>query len=94
MIWQRSDYTPKDCEATLDVGNNEVLIVTDAIDHHSNLGKMVEQFRSSFSTQIEMINLNDLHIKGSFLGCISCGYDNTCIYEDQGCRYTCLGWRD
>lgn len=83
LNWQNIDYTPNDCVATLDVDNKKVLIVTDAVDYHSNLGKMVEQFRSSFFTQIEMINLNDLNIKGSCLGCISCGYDNRCVYEGK-----------
>jgi hypothetical protein len=30
-----------------------------------------------------MINLNNLDIKGGCLGCIRCGHDNTCIYQDK-----------
>jgi hypothetical protein len=30
-----------------------------------------------------VINLHDVDIKGGCLGCIQCGYDNTCVYGDK-----------
>lgn len=30
-----------------------------------------------------MVNLRDLDIKGSCLGCLQCGYDNRCVYQDK-----------
>jgi len=57
--------------------------VADIESHHKNLIRMIERFKASFSTEIETINLRDLHIKGSCLGCIHCGYDNQCVYEGK-----------
>lgn len=44
---------------------------------------MIERFKASFSGEIETINLRDLDIKGSCLGCVQCGYDNQCVYQDK-----------
>ncbi|MHA1746839.1 MAG: NAD(P)H-dependent oxidoreductase [Promethearchaeota archaeon] len=46
----------------------------------SNLANMIQQFKASFTEPIEEINLWDLKINGSCLGCIQCGYDNHCAY--------------
>jgi hypothetical protein len=32
---------------------------------------------------VETINLNNVDIKGSCLGCIQCGYDNNCVYGER-----------
>ena len=83
LIWRDFDYTPDDVKSKTDVGNKKILIVTDAGNHQRNLVRMIERFKASFSTEIETINLCDLHIKGSCLGCIHCGYDNKCVYEGK-----------
>jgi hypothetical protein len=44
---------------------------------------MVERFRSSFEKTPELVNINDIDIKGGCLGCIRCGYDNTCAYTGK-----------
>ncbi len=44
---------------------------------------MLERFGQSFSSHVEVLNLNDVDIKGGCLGCIKCGYDNTCAYEGK-----------
>lgn len=77
------DYNPGDVKNKTDVGNKKILIVADIESHHKNLVSMVERFKASFTTEIEIINLRDLHIKGSCLGCIHCGYDNQCVYEGK-----------
>lgn len=85
VTWRDFDYAPGDAVAAdkIDAGKNKVLIVTDSQDHHPNLAGMVERFRASFSGETETINLHDLDIKGSCLGCIHCGYDNQCVYQDK-----------
>jgi hypothetical protein len=44
---------------------------------------MIERFSRSFSSDVEIIDLNDVNIKGGCLGCIQCGYDNSCTYGDK-----------
>ena len=44
---------------------------------------MIERFSRAFSNPVELINLNELEIKGGCLGCVQCGYDNRCVYEGK-----------
>ena len=83
VTWRDFDYAPGDVENKIDVGNKKVLILTDSQDHQTNLVRMIETFRASFSSEIEVINLWDIDIKGACLGCIQCGYDNKCVYEGK-----------
>ncbi len=65
------------------LGEKRVLIVSDVekgTNNSSNLQKMINKFKESFSEEIEEVNLWDLNIKGSCLGCIQCGHDNQCSY--------------
>ena len=59
-----------------------MLVLTDAYDGNTNLGKMIERFRQSFADEIDVIDLNDVDIRGACLGCMRCGYDYTCTYQD------------
>jgi multimeric flavodoxin WrbA len=77
------DYIPGKSKGDVDIGRKKMLLVTDVEDKQSNLAKMVNRFRSSFATEIETVNLHDLAIKGSCLGCIHCSYDNHCVYEGK-----------
>ena len=83
LIWENFDYMPLDVKNKIDVSGKKILIVTDAENHQNNLVKMIEMFQMVFSIEIETINLYDIHIKGSCLGCINCGYDNKCVYEGK-----------
>ena len=75
-------YNPSKVEKAdkITIENKKILVVSDAIDENSNLGKMIHRFQDCFSNQIEIINIYDVDIKGGCLGCIQCGYDNQCIY--------------
>jgi len=67
----------------IDNVGKKILIVTDASDNQINLVNMIERFKKSFLEKIEVINLNSIDIKGGCLGCIHCGYDNVCVYQDK-----------
>jgi multimeric flavodoxin WrbA len=43
---------------------------------------MIERFSSCFDEKPEILSLRDLGMKGGCLGCIQCGYDNVCAYDD------------
>ena len=67
------------------VGNmgKRIIVVTDAKPDQTKLTHMVERFVSSFSSPIDFVNLRELDIKGGCLGCMKCGYDNTCVYSGK-----------
>ncbi|MFW9900356.1 MAG: NAD(P)H-dependent oxidoreductase [Candidatus Thorarchaeota archaeon] len=65
----------------INVDNKKIVILTDSNSRSINLTNMIERFRNSFSKEIQVINISDIDIKGGCLGCIQCGYDNTCVYE-------------
>jgi multimeric flavodoxin WrbA len=76
-------YLPGDVKNKVDSGSKKVVVLTDSTDKQTNLGKMIDRFSSSFSGKIEVIDLNDVDIKGGCLGCIQCGYDYSCAYGNK-----------
>jgi multimeric flavodoxin WrbA len=64
----------------ISTNGKNVLVVTDSTDESTNLGRMVQRFKKSFSEQIEVININDVDIKGGCIACVQCGYDHKCSY--------------
>jgi multimeric flavodoxin WrbA len=83
LIYSNFEYIPSDPKEKIDIGSKKVTVITDSDDINTNLGKMIDRFKKSFSNEIEVINLNNLDIKGGCLGCCQCGLDNICIYQDQ-----------
>jgi multimeric flavodoxin WrbA len=83
------EYTPEMEGKKENPGEHRVVIVTDSRDPHTNLGKMVAKLKNSLSRGVEVFDLNDIHIQGGCLGCIRCGYDNTCAYQgkDEFCEW-------
>lgn len=80
------NYLPKgkvSDENKIDTEGKKILILTDSLDEETNLGKMIKRFRIAFSGKTDVININDIDIKGGCLGCIQCGYDNQCVYKEK-----------
>lgn len=77
-------YEPQGCfQPTVNHSDKKILILTDCMPDQTNLTRMIERLKGCFSNSIQVVNLFDIEIKGGCLGCIQCGYDNTCIYEDK-----------
>ncbi|SMC89911.1 NAD(P)H-dependent oxidoreductase [Sporomusa malonica] len=83
LYLQPSEYTPKTSPNPIDTCGRKIVIITDAEQDHSNLKQMVDRVAEHFTGQAEVINLHDIDIKGGCLGCIRCGYDNTCAYSGK-----------
>jgi len=83
LTYRKFDYVPGNSEEKIDAKGKKIIILTDAENDQTHLLRMIDKFRKSFSDHIEMINLNNLDIKGGCLGCIRCGHDNTCIYQGK-----------
>ena len=72
----------------LQSNGKKILIISDlepptASYPSNNLVKMIHRFKTSFGEPVEEINLRDLDIKGSCLGCLQCGYANHCVYTGK-----------
>jgi multimeric flavodoxin WrbA len=67
----------------LSVQGKKVLIVSDVETGQTNLQRMLDKFRAAFQEEVDTINLHDLDIKGSCIGCLRCGYDNQCTYTGK-----------
>jgi len=75
-------YQPTRPETRIGTKGKKVLVLTDTYDSNTNLGKMINRFEQSFADRIDVIDLNDIDIQGACLGCMRCGYDYTCVYQD------------
>jgi hypothetical protein len=67
-------------ESKVEGNGKKILLLVDSDNRQGNLIKMAEQFRKAFPFGIEMINLQQVDMKGGCLGCLQCGYDYTCAY--------------
>jgi len=76
-------YVPGKARTKIDNSRKKMIIITDSVDKKTNLGRMIERFKQSFSHEVEISNLHDLDIKGGCLGCIQCSQDNVCVYQDE-----------
>ncbi|MBP2652792.1 MAG: hypothetical protein H6Q73_361 [Firmicutes bacterium] len=83
ILNQGSEYVPGSQQRKFDAGGLKVVIVTDAEEYQINLKRMIESMTARFSGQAEVFNLHNVDIKGGCLGCIKCGYDNTCAYSGK-----------
>ena len=64
----------------IDSRGKKILVVSDETSENTNLGNMIKRFKDSFSSEIKIINLNDIDIKGGCISCLQCGYDHKCSY--------------
>jgi multimeric flavodoxin WrbA len=83
LACSKFSYAPGKVKDKVDTRGKRIVVVTDVKDNGSNLAKMVERFRESFSQDIDVVNLYDIDIKGGCLGCTECGFDNICVYEGK-----------
>jgi len=65
-------YEPGQTTNNVDTKGKKVLVLTDDNNQDCNIGKMIDRFKGSFSSDIEVINLNDIDIHGACLGCMRC----------------------
>jgi multimeric flavodoxin WrbA len=82
LTFSEFEYQPTRPEKRIETKGKKVLVLTDSYDCNTNLGKMITRFTHSFDSEINVINLNDVDIRGACLGCMRCGYDYTCVYQD------------
>jgi multimeric flavodoxin WrbA len=84
----RFRYEPVGPPRTVDTGGKRVVILSDHgktghVNGNENLSRMVNRMDDIFGESAEIVNLNDIDIKGGCLGCLRCGYDYRCAYEGK-----------
>ena len=86
LIFSDFTYQPKEPGLRVDPGKKKVLVLTDSNDSNTNLGKMIQRFKQSFASEIDVIDLKDVDIRGACLGCMRCGYDYIVCLSRRVCR--------
>jgi multimeric flavodoxin WrbA len=76
-------YQPAAPRGQVDLDGKKILVVTDLEAGQENLARMIDRFREAFSQEVPVVNLRELDIKGGCQGCLNCGYDNECAYQDK-----------
>ena len=76
-------YTPGAIASIPLIHQRKIVIVTDVEEQQINLQRMISHFAAQFAEQPAVVNLHQVDIKGSCLGCIRCGYDNSCAYTGR-----------
>lgn len=61
----------------------KIVLLTDNNNKNSNLSKMIQVFENFFPNKLEIINIEDMQMKGGCLGCFECAFDGKCIYKDE-----------
>ena len=73
MIHSSFEIVAGDVQGRVGVGSQKVLVLTDSWDEGTNIGRMIRQFTGTFTDEVEVIDLNEVDIKGASLGCLQCG---------------------
>ena len=76
------EYVPKRTRKVSGEKGQKVLLLTDTGDTDSNLDRMIQVFTRAVPDDVEVVNLNDVDIRGGCMGCLRCGYDGVCFYKD------------
>lgn len=61
----------------------KIVILHDGKQEDNNLAKMVRRCRSAFSGEVQVINIYDIEIKSSCIGCLKCGSNNVCSFTGK-----------
>jgi multimeric flavodoxin WrbA len=83
LVWQNFTYDPGEGYRSVELDDKKVLVISDARAEETNLQRMVNRFRASFASEIEVVNLHDLKIVSSCIGCLKCGYNNECAFSER-----------
>ena len=84
LTYSKFDYQPSPAKNTVNPNDKKIIVLKDGSNDNSNLEEMVNRFVQSFNPEnnVEVVQLDDIDIKGGCLGCMRCGYDYNCQYQD------------
>jgi multimeric flavodoxin WrbA len=76
-------YQPELAPSAVSTLSKKVVILHDASAPDSNLARMVARCRSALAGEVTVVNIRDLDIKGSCLGCLECAGNYRCAYTGK-----------
>jgi multimeric flavodoxin WrbA len=84
LTYSTFDYQPSPANNKVNPKDKKIIVLKDTSNGNSNLEHMVNRFVQSFHPEdnVEVVQLDDIDMKGGCLGCMRCGYDNNCQYKD------------
>jgi len=77
------DFVYKNSKIENTINNNKKVLIICDNRKDSNISNMAKQLKNSFTSNVELINIEDLDIKGPCLGCCECGFDYECVYTGK-----------
>ncbi len=80
---EMQEYDPGKVDDVPMTDDRRILLLTDSTESDSNLERMIDVFVRSVPGKVELVNLNDIDLRGGCLGCLSCVYDGVCVYKDD-----------
>ncbi|MFH1073763.1 MAG: NAD(P)H-dependent oxidoreductase, partial [Candidatus Firestonebacteria bacterium] len=83
LNYKMPEYRPEPVKQKIDNSSKKIVILTDAYERDTNLGKMIRQFSDQFKNPVEIVNISEIKIKGACLGCVNCGFDNHRVYSGR-----------
>ena len=83
LIYREFSYQPELPSAPVATAGTKVVILHDASLADSNLATMVARCRSAFAGEVSVVNIHDLDMKSSCLGCLECGANYQCAYTGK-----------
>jgi len=84
LTYSNFNYHPSITKNMVKANDKKIIVLMDESNSNSNLVKMVNRFLFSFNSEknVDVVQLDDIDIKGGCLGCMRCGYDYNCQYKD------------
>jgi len=76
-------YNPATVHKKVNAGKKRVIVIADHLEKGNTVSSMVQRFSQSINGDVEIVDLSKMRISGGCLGCIKCGWDNTCRYEGK-----------
>jgi multimeric flavodoxin WrbA len=74
-------YTSSSTVETVDTADKKIVMVTDVTANDGNLAMMIQFIKDTYSGNMEIVDLNKMNFAEGCIGCLSCGFDNRCIFE-------------
>jgi len=77
------EYLPPAIPDVPKTSRRRIVLLTDASEADVNLRRMTDAFVRSLPNAVDVVNINNLDLKGGCLGCCQCGDANVCVYRDD-----------
>ena len=81
LNWINFDYQPAVEISSKISTDKKIFVLTDS--EQGNVGRMIERFKDCFENPVDVIDLNNVDIKGGCMGCLKCGQNNVCAYAGK-----------